>query len=239
TSRGARRGSGCCRSPGPRPGRAGLRRPRKPKRCADGRRVARPVRPTPLDPGRAFWPANGLPTSPLTLQLWRFCRTRKERRRRLAVCHGFPVLLLGKPRGVKNAIGRKIGMKRTLFVAASPLAVGLALLGAPGLAAAQAPSDTGTTVDEIVVTAQMREQSLQDVPIVVTSVNSQQLQDAGVRDIKDLTIVAPGLTVTSTSSSAITTARIRGIGTVGDNPGLESSVGVVIDGVYRPRNGVA
>jgi outer membrane receptor protein involved in Fe transport len=130
-------------------------------------------------------------------------------------------------------------MKRKLFVAASPLAVGLALFGAPGLAAAQAPSDTGTTVDEIVVTAQMREQSLQDVPIVVTSVNSQQLQDAGVRDIKDLTIVAPGLTVTSTSSSAITTARIRGIGTVGDNPGLESSVGVVIDGVYRPRNGVA
>jgi len=36
----------------------------------------------------------------------------------------------------------------------------------------------------------------------------------------------------------VTTARIRGIGTVGDNPGLESSVGVVIDGVYRPRNGV-
>lgn len=89
------------------------------------------------------------------------------------------------------------------------------------------------------VTAQKREQSLQDVPVVVTSVNAQQLQDAGVRDIKDLTIVAPGLTVTSTSSAAVTTARIRGIGTVGDNPGLESSVGVVIDGVYRPRNGVS
>jgi outer membrane receptor protein involved in Fe transport len=44
--------------------------------------------------------------------------------------------------------------------------------------------------------------------------------------------------VTSTTSENVTTARIRGIGTVGDNPGLESSVGVVIDGVYRPRNGV-
>ncbi|MBL8771420.1 MAG: TonB-dependent receptor [Phenylobacterium sp.] len=133
-------------------------------------------------------------------------------------------------------------MKRTLFAAASPLAAGLALLAAPTGALAQtagAAEDTTATVDEIVVTAQMREQSLQDVPVVVTSVNAQQLQDAGVRDIKDLTIVAPGLTVTSTSSSAITTARIRGIGTVGDNPGLESSVGVVIDGVYRPRNGVA
>ncbi|RZI98667.1 MAG: TonB-dependent receptor, partial [Brevundimonas sp.] len=40
------------------------------------------------------------------------------------------------------------------------------------------------------------------------------------------------------SSEASTTARIRGVGTVGDNPGLESSVGVVIDGVYRSRNSV-
>src|SRR5205823_13987508 len=76
------------------------------------------------------------------------------------------------------------------------------------------------------------------VPIVVTAVSGQLLQDTGVKDIKDLTILTPGLIVTSTSSEAITTARIRGIGTVGDNPGLESSVGVVIDGVYRPRNGV-
>lgn len=95
------------------------------------------------------------------------------------------------------------------------------------------------TIEHIIVTAQKREQSLQDVPIVVTAVSEQLLQDTGVRDIKDLTLLAPGLTVTSTSSEASTTARIRGIGTVGDNAGLESSVGVVIDGVYRPRNGVA
>ena len=52
-------------------------------------------------------------------------------------------------------------------------------------------------------------------------------------------ILTPGLTVTSTTNETVTTARIRGIGTVGDNPGLESSVGMVIDGVYRPRNGVS
>src|SRR5690606_12795236 len=51
-------------------------------------------------------------------------------------------------------------------------------------------------------------------------------------------VLTPGLTVTSTSNETVTTARIRGVGTVGDNPGLESSVGVVVDGVYRPRNGV-
>ncbi|WP_374569741.1 TonB-dependent receptor [Phenylobacterium sp.] len=107
--------------------------------------------------------------------------------------------------------------------------------------AAQAQTAEGQearTVDEIVVTAQKREQSLQDVPIVVTAVGAKALQDAGVHDIKDLTVLTPGLTVTSTASTTSTTARIRGVGTVGDNLGLESSVGVVIDGVYRPRNGV-
>ena len=99
-------------------------------------------------------------------------------------------------------------------------------------------SATPTTVDEIVVTAQKRTQNLQDVPIVVTAINRQLLQDSGVKDIKDLALLTPGLLVTSTTSEASTTARIRGIGTVGDNAGLESSVGVVIDGVYRPRNGV-
>jgi iron complex outermembrane receptor protein len=104
--------------------------------------------------------------------------------------------------------------------------------GASG--ADQAP----TTVDQIVVTAQKRTESLQNVPIVVTTVGHRLLQDTGVKDIKDLALLTPGLLVTSTTSESSTTARIRGIGTVGDNAGLESSVGVVIDGVYRSRNGV-
>jgi iron complex outermembrane receptor protein len=104
---------------------------------------------------------------------------------------------------------------------------------------AYAQEDDTATVDAIIVTATKREQSLQDVPVVVTAVSGQLMQDAGVKDIKDLTILTPGLTVTSTSNETVTTARIRGVGTVGDNPGLESSVGVVIDGVYRPRNGVS
>jgi len=105
-------------------------------------------------------------------------------------------------------------------------------------AAAPASADAASTVDQIVVTAQKRSQSLQDVPIVVTTVSHQLLQDSGITDIKDLALLTPGLLVTSTTSEASTTARIRGVGTVGDNPGLESSVGVVIDGVYRSRNGV-
>ena len=105
-------------------------------------------------------------------------------------------------------------------------------------AAAPAEEEEPTTLATMTVTAQKREEAMQDVPIAVTAISEQLLQDSGVRDIKDLQVLVPGLTVTSTQNEAITTARIRGIGTVGDNVGLESSVGVVIDGVYRPRNSV-
>ncbi|HWT52708.1 MAG TPA: TonB-dependent receptor plug domain-containing protein, partial [Caulobacter sp.] len=127
-------------------------------------------------------------------------------------------------------------MRFTQVLCGTASAVVLAGLGASS--AAQAQTSDVQTVDSIIVTAQKREQNLQDVPVVVTAVGAKLLRDTGVKDIKDLTILTPGLTVTSTSSEASTTARVRGVGTVGDNPGLESSVGVVIDGVYRPRNGV-
>lgn len=105
-------------------------------------------------------------------------------------------------------------------------------------AAAEERSPQAETGD-IIVTAQKREQRLQDVPIVVSVLNQQQLEAAGVRDVKDLQTITPGLNVTSSTSPAQTSIRIRGVGTVGDNPGLESSVGTIVDGVYRARSGVA
>jgi outer membrane receptor protein involved in Fe transport len=102
----------------------------------------------------------------------------------------------------------------------------------------QADTDSRRSLEEIIVTAQKREQNVQDVPIVVTTISSELIRDTGIQDIKDLTLLTPGMIVTSTSNETSTTARIRGVGTVGDNVGLESSVGVVIDEVYRPRNGV-
>ena len=100
----------------------------------------------------------------------------------------------------------------------------------------QQPVDTG----DIVITATRRNQALSDVPMAVSAVTAQQLEYTGASDIRQLNQVAPSLLVSSTSSEAgAGVARIRGIGTVGDNPGLESSVGVFIDGVYRSRAGVA
>ena len=101
--------------------------------------------------------------------------------------------------------------------------------------AAQASENDGQT---IIVTAQGRRQILQDVPIAVSAVGAEQLQNSGANDIRQLNQLAPSLLVSSTGSEANGSARIRGIGTVGDNPGLESSVAVFIDGVYRSRSGI-
>jgi iron complex outermembrane recepter protein len=118
---------------------------------------------------------------------------------------------------------------------AALVAISASLLGSSAWA-----QDTSSQpqLTEIIVTAQKRSQNLQDVPVSVIALSAEQIKNAGVTDIKNLEILTPGLTVTSTTSENSTSVRIRGIGTVSDNIGLESSVGVVIDGVYRPRNGV-
>ena len=112
-------------------------------------------------------------------------------------------------------------------------------LAVPSLAFAQeAPQGEDTSDGEIVVTAQGRSQLLSDVPVAISAVSAETLQNSGANDIRQLNQVAPSLLVSSTGSEANGSARIRGIGTVGDNPGLESSVPVFIDGVYRSRSGI-
>lgn len=128
------------------------------------------------------------------------------------------------------------------------LSAGMTALASPAYAQDQAPpAETGTEAaaadqdqgEEIVITAQGRNEALSNVPIAVSAVSAQQLQNSGASDIRQLNQLSPSLLVSSTSSEAgAGVARIRGIGTVGDNPGLESSVAVFIDGVYRSRTGV-
>jgi iron complex outermembrane recepter protein len=75
--------------------------------------------------------------------------------------------------------------------------------------------------------------------LAVSAVTAQSLANSGASDIRALNQLSPSLLVSSTSSEAAAGgARIRGIGTVGDNPGLESSVATFVDGVYRNRAGV-
>ncbi|MEG3174354.1 Plug domain-containing protein, partial [Sphingomonas sp. ZB1N12] len=96
----------------------------------------------------------------------------------------------------------------------------------------------GGSAGDIIVTATRRASPLSDVPIAVSAITQEALQNTGANDIRALNQLAPSLLVSSTGNESNASARIRGIGTVGDNPGLESSVATFIDGVYRSRTGV-
>jgi iron complex outermembrane recepter protein len=94
-------------------------------------------------------------------------------------------------------------------------------------------------IEEVIVTAQKREQSMQDVPIAISAFDSEFLEDAGVDDILELQFFVPGLTVYNNQSPAQTNFNVRGVGTAGNSLSLESSVGIYVDGVYRSRQSSA
>ncbi len=116
----------------------------------------------------------------------------------------------------------------------------LAASAMTAISTAALAQEANTFEDEILVTATKRATSVQDVPISVTVVSPAQLENQGVASIKDLSSVASGFNIQSSQSeSQGTSIRIRGVGTTGNNIGLESAVGVFIDGVYQSRPGVA
>ncbi len=113
-----------------------------------------------------------------------------------------------------------------------------ALFGPAALA--QSGTATASEVEEILVTATRREESIQDIPIAVSAFAGEDLEARGVQDLYGLQEVSPSISVySSNSTSNGGTVRIRGVGTTGNNPGLEAAVGTFIDGVYRSRAGQA
>lgn len=94
-------------------------------------------------------------------------------------------------------------------------------------------------MEEVVVTAQKRPQTLQEVPVAVSVVTSETLEQAQINDIIDLQSLVPSLRVTQLQTSGNTNFIIRGFGNGANNAGIEPSVGVFIDGVYRSRSASA
>ncbi len=137
--------------------------------------------------------------------------------------------------------------RKTLLAGAAVFALSL-----PGMAMAQDAGDLEMDADEmpleeaaqddaamadnvIIVTATKREQTLQETPISVSVTSGETLEQAQIRDILDLQTVAPSLRVSQLQSSSNTTFIIRGFGNGANNVGIEPSVGVFIDGVFRSR----
>ncbi|MEC9362564.1 MAG: TonB-dependent receptor [Pseudomonadota bacterium] len=89
-------------------------------------------------------------------------------------------------------------------------------------------------IEEIVVTARKRAESLQDVPLSVTALSGRDLVDTGHADLTGIADTTPNVEMESISPG-ITFTYIRGIGTRRFDPGVDQSVATFVDGVYRGR----
>jgi len=90
--------------------------------------------------------------------------------------------------------------------------------------------------NQIIVTASKREQTLQETPIAVSVTSGDVIEQAQIRDVLDLQTVTPSLRVSQLQTSSASTFIIRGFGNGDNNFGVEPSVGVFIDGVFRSRS---
>ncbi|MDI3258129.1 MAG: TonB-dependent receptor [Sinobacteraceae bacterium] len=95
--------------------------------------------------------------------------------------------------------------------------------------APRGPISSSRVVEEIVVTAQKREESLQDIPLAVSAFSAGKLEAMGVQTIQDMPNVTPGLTITY--AAGFVEAFLRGVGTNAFLPGADSSVPFYVDGI--------
>ena len=115
----------------------------------------------------------------------------------------------------------------------------LGILAATLITPVVAQDNEATMLDEIVVTSTKRQSTLQEIPVAVSVVQAVDLKRSQISDIKDLQFLVPSLRITQLQSSGNTNFVIRGFGNGANNAGIEPSVGVFIDGVYRSRSASA
>lgn len=131
------------------------------------------------------------------------------------------------------------GMRKLSFLLAGTLLA----TGAPALAQAApetqepaaAPIEAGQTVSgqDIVVTARKREESLLEVPVAATAVTGELIERRGLRSLKDIATLTPGLNVTGDAAGRAFVA-IRGVGVTLVET-VQPGVGIFLDGVYQPN----
>ena len=118
---------------------------------------------------------------------------------------------------------------------AALLAMGATSLSGP-VAFAQGTASAGPTLEEIVVTARKREESLQDIPVSVTAISSAEIANRQVNSLDDLAKFAPGLVFSKSFGRSNERPVMRGLASVlaGTNATVETGVAYFVDGVYYP-----
>jgi iron complex outermembrane receptor protein len=117
----------------------------------------------------------------------------------------------------------------------SAIAATAAAVGFSGIVLPSAAQNVGV-LEEVIVTARKREESLQETPVAVTALNATTLREAGVRNLADLNQIAPNIEVQSANGNApLANIYIRGIGQRNTGPNIDSGVGIYIDDVYIGR----
>jgi iron complex outermembrane recepter protein len=130
-----------------------------------------------------------------------------------------------------------ISNRNAMFRAVLAVSAGLSALCAGAPAYAQAAAEDEAASEEIVVTAQFRDQKLQDVPLAITAIDAALIEARSATSLADVTQAAPSV-VLRPSAAAFgnsISASIRGLGQGDFNPALEPGVGLYIDDVYYPR----
>ncbi|MEZ5571285.1 MAG: TonB-dependent receptor [Halioglobus sp.] len=94
-------------------------------------------------------------------------------------------------------------------------------------------------LEELVVTAQKREQNLQDVPVGVSLLSGKAMSEAQIKNAAELATLLPTLNVQASSGPSTSSFNIRGIGTQAFSPGVDPSVSTMLDGVVMGRSGMA
>ena len=93
-------------------------------------------------------------------------------------------------------------------------------------------------LEEIIVTATKRPQSLQDVAMTMTAFSAEQIREANIQNATDVAVLTPSLVVATNTQPFTASFRIRGVGTAQNDPALEPSVGIFVDDVYLNRSGL-
>ena len=113
------------------------------------------------------------------------------------------------------------------------------IAGLAGTVSATAEETAGWQLEEVVVTAQKREEKLSDVPIAVTALTSEQIGAAFANNIEDLQSMVPSVSYRKGNTTRNSALTVRGIGTISFSIAAEPSVSTVVDGVVLGRSGQA